>query len=248
MGSLTRDMSAPTAASLVASRIPDRYATVTLDDYDGTRSDGSAAALAAAHAFLAGKADSMVLVGPPGVGKTMLSAAVCHAIAAELDSQAAVARAEYDAAMVVHNAAWMAWLSDPRSSERPVEPTHRSARTMWRVPAWVNVPAALIDLRREFGRTDQDETERIHGLRSHEGVVVLDDLGREKVSDWTAEVLYVLVNARYEAMLRTIVTSNLTRAELTETGYWPVISRLQDRGLIVEVKAPDQRARSRVRP
>ena len=42
-------------------------------------------------------------------------------------------------------------------------------------------------------------------------VLVIDDLGKEKLSEWVLEQLYALFNARYEKMLPTIITceSNL---------------------------------------
>jgi DNA replication protein DnaC len=72
---------------------------------------------------------------------------------------------------------------------------------------------------------------------------VLDDLGREKVTDWTGEVVYTLVNGRYEAMLPTVVTTNLTRSDLAESAYWPAISRLAEDGALVAIEAEDRRLR-----
>lgn len=40
-------------------------------------------------------------------------------------------------------------------------------------------------------------------------VLVIDDLGKEKKSDWTKQVLFDIVNYRYEHMLPLIVTTNL---------------------------------------
>jgi DNA replication protein DnaC len=80
-------------------------------------------------------------------------------------------------------------------------------------------------------------------LASYPGLVVLDDLGREKVTDWTGEVVYTLVNGRYEAMLPTVVTTNLTRSDLAESAYWPAISRLAEDGALVAIEAEDRRLR-----
>jgi DNA replication protein DnaC len=40
-------------------------------------------------------------------------------------------------------------------------------------------------------------------------VLVLDDLGVEKTSEWVHETLGLVINARYNARLATIITSNL---------------------------------------
>jgi DNA replication protein DnaC len=41
------------------------------------------------------------------------------------------------------------------------------------------------------------------------GVLLLDDVAAEKPTDWTAEKTLQILNARYEAVLPTIITSNL---------------------------------------
>ncbi len=74
---------------------------------------------------------------------------------------------------------------------------------------------------------------------------LIDDLGREKVSDWTGETIYTLVNGRYERVLPTIVTTNLTGAELAASVYWPVISRLAEGGELVRIGAADYRLQHR---
>lgn len=108
--------------------------------------------------------------------------------------------------------------------------------------SWVNVPETIADMRSEMRQSERPETEwRMRKLRDWPGLVVIDDLGREKTSDWTAEVLYVLVNARYEAMLPTLVTSNLNPTELKASGYWQLISRLAEDGRLVSIAGPDHR-------
>lgn len=246
-------MSSPAEAPRVTLRqrmeaaLPARYRGVHLADFDPERSPGSAKAHAAARRFVAGEADALVLVGRPGVGKTLLLAGVCKAIASALDTEEAALRRGQDDAIAVHEQDLDRWLAEGRTGDAPERPVYRDVSRLPWLPAWLGVPEALVDLRSEFGAHDRPMAERVAWLRSHRGVVVLDDLGREKVSDWTSETLYVLVDARYGARLRTAVSTNLTLAELAETSYWPIISRLADNGLLVEIEAPDQRLRARVR-
>ncbi len=60
-------------------------------------------------------------------------------------------------------------------------------------------------------------------------MLIIDDLGKEKVGSWTEQLLYHIINHRYEHLRPLIVTSNFTLTELegryTETGPY-IVSRL----------------------
>jgi len=46
--------------------------------------------------------------------------------------------------------------------------------------------------------------------------LVLDDLGTCKLSEWMFEILYSLINYRYEYLKTTIITSNYSIEQLAE--------------------------------
>lgn len=250
MPSLAEELRLRTNVAVMAARLPTRYGGHRLDGYDPKRDATAGRALDAARRFAAGEGAGLVLVGNPGSGKTHLAAGACNAIAAELDVMVAGRVAEWERRHAEWDDAMAAWLaslsSSPVAVDRPQEPWKPSPIEPRMLPEWVNVPDALGAMRRQFGH-EPEMADRLDSLGSWPGIVVLDDLGREKVSDWTGEVVYTLVNARYEAMLRTVVTSNLTLAELAETSYWPVVSRLAEDGFLVELKAPDERLARRLR-
>lgn len=210
--------------------VPSRYAAADLTALpDGTRTQADAlvGARDLVARVIAGRPASLVLLGSPGVGKSHLAAAACHA---------------------VHLASMIEW----RMARNQANLDHATGRTWMpsrpepkRGAVWVNVPSLLVDVKAEMSldRTEQERTRFARSLRSLPALVVLDDLGRERISEWTGELLYVVVNDRYEAGLPTIATSNLTVEELVASGYWPAISRLAQDGRLVEVKAPDQRLR-----
>lgn len=109
---------------------------------------------------------------------------------------------------------------------------------------WANVAELVMACRADVRGEDRDGHRRLTELTRDEGFVVLDDLGREKVSEWTGELIYVLVNRRYEQMRPTIVTSNLSMAELEANGYGAILSRLAEDGDIIEMaSATDYRTR-----
>lgn len=72
-------------------------------------------------------------------------------------------------------------------------------------------------------------------------LLVLDDLGAEKPSDWVREYLFILLNTRYEKELPTIVTTNCTTAELIAKLQQRIVSRLVEMTTSVIMTAPDFR-------
>lgn len=100
----------------------------------------------------------------------------------------------------------------------------------------------LLDAMRPHGDPDAYERcERVHYL-------VLDDLGAERPTDWTAERLYALVNRRWLENRPTIVTSNLSAAN----GKGPFVdavgqrmySRLVHDAVIAQAAGQDRRRAS----
>lgn len=72
-------------------------------------------------------------------------------------------------------------------------------------------------------------------------VLLLDDLAVGKVTEWTEETLYRILNRRYEGALPTVVTSNLTPPQLQEVIGGRVMSRLTGMTHQVVLDGPDRR-------
>lgn len=196
---------------------PFRYADTTLASYipvNDIQRTAKDAALEVAY----GKIQNLVLVGPTGLGKTHLAVGIVKHIVARQSEDYEQRKAE---------------MSD-RWPSVPVD------------PMWANVADLIVALKMEMSAPPDDKTAEAMArqLRRHRALIVLDDLGREKQSDWTSEVIYNLVNSRYEERLPTVVTSNLTPADLSGSLYWPVLSRLAEDGVMVNLSGPDWRLTS----
>ena len=73
------------------------------------------------------------------------------------------------------------------------------------------------------------------------GMLILEDIGVEKASEWTQERLYTLINHRYEHMKPIIVTSNKNLEELEEQVGTRTTSRIAEMCTGVTLKGKDRR-------
>lgn len=73
------------------------------------------------------------------------------------------------------------------------------------------VPSLLQQVR---GSISTDGTTQLFELYSGVELLILDDIGTERMTEWGLEFLFLLVNERYENMKPTIFTSNYTIGDL----------------------------------
>lgn len=72
-------------------------------------------------------------------------------------------------------------------------------------------------------------------------LLVLDDLGKEHTTEWTNETIYSIINYRYEHMLSTVVTTNLSLTEMQEKLGEATVSRLMEMCEYVSMDGKDYR-------
>jgi DNA replication protein DnaC len=108
---------------------------------------------------------------------------------------------------------------------------------------FINVPLFLDRIRSSMKYNDAEVVAMFEYCLEKASVVILDDLGKEKATDWAAERLYVLVESRYSACKATIATTNRGLDELDALGYGALVSRLQQTCRAVKVGGADQRIR-----
>lgn len=72
-------------------------------------------------------------------------------------------------------------------------------------------------------------------------MLVLDDIGKEKISEWSQSILFDIVNYRYEHLLPIILTTNLTNVSLKEYLGGAIWSRLCEMCSGVLTKGKDYR-------
>jgi len=72
-------------------------------------------------------------------------------------------------------------------------------------------------------------------------LLIIDDMGTNKVTDWTQEVFYSIINYRYENLLPTIITTNLTIDEFKKVNDERLMSRIFEMCKGVKLSGEDHR-------
>jgi len=68
--------------------------------------------------------------------------------------------------------------------------------------------------------------ENTKAIITDNSILIIDDFGSEKVTDWSLEFIYRLINTRYEEVLQTIFISNLNPKELAKVYGDRIVSRI----------------------
>lgn len=104
---------------------------------------------------------------------------------------------------------------------------------------WQAVTSA--DLHAQFRPRSNHDPEREIQELGRCPLLILDDLGAAKQSEWTEELTYRLINRRYTEMLPTLITTNLPTEELRSAVGDRVASRLAEMTTRVILTGPDRR-------
>lgn len=81
---------------------------------------------------------------------------------------------------------------------------------------FITIPELLFEIKETYnGKSQWTEKEILDGYSSVP-VLILDDFGVERSTDWSFQILYMIINRRYENDLITIITSNWSTEELVD--------------------------------
>lgn len=107
----------------------------------------------------------------------------------------------------------------------------------------------LLRLFEDAMRQNKSETELLNKLVKPQ-VLVIDDLGKERITSWTYERVFELLDMRYNDLKPTVITSNFTLSELAgrliagganKQNAKAMISRLKQTSECVTLKGTDRR-------
>ena len=106
---------------------------------------------------------------------------------------------------------------------------------------FVSVPVMLLNIRSAFKSETTDE-EGLIKKYVKPAVLVMDDLGTEKVTEWVLQTLYVIINSRYEEEKQTLITSNYGLDDIRKNLSDKIASRITAMTEIIELKGIDRRS------
>lgn len=107
----------------------------------------------------------------------------------------------------------------------------------------VNVPLLFLTLRSGFRGEHPHRFDEMLDLLTRCDHLVLDDLGRERQTEWVLETLYLVINARYEECRATTLTTNFDPGGLRARLGEPILDRLAETNSVCWCKWPSHRTR-----
>lgn len=105
------------------------------------------------------------------------------------------------------------------------------------IPAkFINVVSMIAEIKENFQIKNFTDVE----------LLIIDDLGKEKGTDWVCETVYGIINKRYEQMKPTIITTEKSMAAMTshydEKGR-AILSRISEDFFLIRLNGNDYRIR-----
>lgn len=104
---------------------------------------------------------------------------------------------------------------------------------------WANTPQFISKLKRSFDTGISEASIMESHIRA--GLLVLDDIGSERPTEWVESRLYEVINARLERKAPIVFTSNCSSQELFDRLGERIVSRIREIAHAVRFEAPDFR-------
>ena len=120
---------------------------------------------------------------------------------------------------------------------------HRLAEEKGVAGMFVVVPELLRAIRNGY-KGDGDTAGKLVQAAETAPLLVLDDLGAEKPTDWVQEQLFIIINRRYEELLPTLITTNCNMAELIDRIGRRTADRILEMTTPINIKAADYRMKA----
>lgn len=104
-----------------------------------------------------------------------------------------------------------------------------------------NTTELLRSIKNDFDKKLYDRDREEERIIESRGLLFLDDIGSEKMTDFVAETFYLIVNHRYQENLPIVFTSNLPIADLADRVGDRTASRIVEMCDVIELIGDDRR-------
>lgn len=102
-------------------------------------------------------------------------------------------------------------------------------------------PLLMMTFQSLYRNEKADPVEKILEISRSPKILILDDIGIEKLTDYVRQVTYILINERYQQNLTTIITSNKSLGEIDSIIHPGISSRIAGMCEILEFTGNDKR-------
>ena len=103
------------------------------------------------------------------------------------------------------------------------------------------VPELMLEFKQSYDRSTHFTEADVLEKYSRMEFLALDDLGAERVSDWSIQMLYLLIDRRYREMKRTLISTNLSLGKISGTLDDRIASRIAEMCQRVRFEGRDRR-------
>lgn len=108
---------------------------------------------------------------------------------------------------------------------------------------YIYLPTFLEDLRNSYSGTQDEDFAEVLEMVKKCKLLIIDDIGAEKVTEWVRERLVSIINTRVSGGLSTIYTSNLSPEEFLKQFEDRIGSRVIGCSQIVKISGNDRRGK-----
>ncbi|MBA7665253.1 DNA replication protein DnaC [subsurface metagenome] len=110
---------------------------------------------------------------------------------------------------------------------------------------FVKTPYLLMRIRQAFKKESSDSEESLIDQFVDYDYLAIDELGVEKITDWSLQTLYLIIDGRNDRLKSTIITSNLDLPEIEKKIDPRIASRIVEMCRVIKFECDDWRIRMR---
>lgn len=106
---------------------------------------------------------------------------------------------------------------------------------------WVNYPQFIMELQNMYRSDKESPFDRADEIANFDGLLVIDDIGAEKMTEWVRQITYFIINEREQNCLSILLTSNFSLEQMADMIDVRISSRIAGMCKSVKLNGIDRR-------